>query len=63
MAEKRKVTLAYPRTINGQNHRAGTSVSVENHEALELLRLGLARDADAEPSTSVAVNTTAKDGK
>lgn len=62
-SKKRKVELAYPRQIDGKNHRADTTVSLDEHEARALVRSGLARVPGAEPATTVAAaTTTVKDG-
>lgn len=58
MAEKRKVTLALAREINGKQRKADDVVEVTDLEARDLIRAGLARDTKNEPLAPAAVATT-----
>lgn len=58
MAEKRKVTLAVAREVNGKKHKADDTVEVTDLEARDLIRAGLARDSENQPQAPAAVTTT-----
>lgn len=58
MAEKRKVTLAVAREINGKQYKADQTVEVGDVEAHDLIFAGIARVPDSKPQAPAAVTTT-----
>lgn len=62
MSDNIKVTLALPYTDKaGKNHRADTTLSLPEGEAIALVSAGRARDADGDVAATVTTDETKKD--